>query len=47
MWALKGELRRLRREVGRGIARARIAAGPGPDGDALTFTRDRSPKHGE
>ena len=39
--ALKAELRRLRREVGRGIARARIQAGPGPDGDALTFTRDQ------
>jgi len=39
--ALKGELRRLRREAARGIAAARIAAGPGPDGDALTFTRDQ------
>ena len=39
--ALKAELRRLRREVGRGIARARIQAGPGPDGDALTVTRDQ------
>lgn len=39
--ALKGELRRLRREVGRTIATARIQAGPGPDSDALTFTRDQ------
>lgn len=39
--ALKAELRRLRREVGRSIARARIQAGPGPAGDALTFTRDQ------
>jgi hypothetical protein len=39
--ALKAELRRLRREVGRGIARARIQADPGPAGDALTFTRDQ------
>jgi hypothetical protein len=39
--ALKAELRRLRREVGRGIARARIQADPGPGGDALTFTRDQ------
>lgn len=39
--ALKAELRRLRREVGRGIATARIQADPGPDGDALTFTRDQ------
>ena len=36
--ALKAELRRLRREVGRGVARARIRADPGPGGDAPTFT---------
>ena len=39
--ALKAELRRLRREAGRSIARARIQADPGPGSDALTFTRDR------
>ena len=39
--AMKAELRRLRREVGRVIARARIQAGPVPDGDGLTFTRDQ------
>ncbi len=39
--ALNAELRRLRREAGRGIARARIQTGPGPGGDALTFTRDQ------
>jgi len=39
--ALKAELRRLRREVGRGIARARIQADPVPDSHALTFTRDQ------
>jgi hypothetical protein len=39
--ALKAELRRLRREVGRGIATARIQADPGPAGDALTFPRDQ------
>jgi hypothetical protein len=39
--ALKAELRRLRREVGRSIATARIHADPGPDADALTFTRDQ------
>lgn len=39
--ALKAELRRLRREVGRSIARARIQAGPGPADNALTFTRDQ------
>jgi hypothetical protein len=38
--ALKGELRRLRREAARAIARSRIVAGPGPGGDVLTFTRD-------
>ena len=39
--AMKAELRRLRREVGRGIAKARIQADPGPGSDALTFTRDQ------
>jgi hypothetical protein len=39
--ALKAELRRLRREVGRDITRARIQTDPGPGGDALTFTRDQ------
>lgn len=38
--AMKAELRRLRREVGRAIARARIQADPGRDGNGLTFTRD-------
>jgi hypothetical protein len=38
--ALKAELRRLRREVGRGEARARIQADPGPGDDAPTFTRE-------
>ena len=38
--ALKAELRRLRREVGRAVAKARIESGRGPaDGDRL-FTRD-------
>ena len=39
--AMKAELRRLRREVGRAIAKARIQANPGPDGDGLTFTREQ------
>lgn len=39
--ALKAELRRLRREVGRGVARARIQADRGPGDDALTFNRDQ------
>jgi hypothetical protein len=38
--ALKAELRRLRREVGRGIAKGRIEADPGPGDDAPTFTRE-------
>jgi hypothetical protein len=38
--ALKAELRRLRREVGRSVARGRIQADPGPGDDALTFTRE-------
>lgn len=37
--ALQAELRRLRREVGRGMARTRIQADPGPDDDAPVFTR--------
>jgi DNA-directed RNA polymerase alpha subunit len=39
--SLKAELRRLRREVGRTIARARIQADHGSSGDGLTFTRDQ------
>jgi hypothetical protein len=39
--ALKAELRRLRREVGRGVARARMEADPGPGDDAPTFTRSQ------
>ena len=38
--ALKAELRRLRREVGRAVARARIEADPGPGDEAQMFTRD-------
>jgi len=38
--ALKAELKRLRREVGRSVARARIQADPGPGDDAPTFTRE-------
>jgi hypothetical protein len=39
--ALKAEVRRLRREVGRSVARARIKADPGPGDDAPTFTREQ------
>jgi hypothetical protein len=38
--ALKAELRRLRREVGRGVAKGRIQTDPGPSDDAPTFTRE-------
>ena len=38
--ALKAELRRLRREVGRGAAKRRIHADPGPGDDARAFTRE-------
>ena len=34
--ALKAELKRLRREVGRGVAMARIQADPGDDAPAFT-----------
>ena len=37
---LKTELKRLRREVGRGAAMARIQADPGPGDDAPAFTRE-------
>jgi hypothetical protein len=39
--ALRAELRRLRREVGRGVARARMQADPGPGDLAPTFTREQ------
>lgn len=37
--AMKAELRRLRREVGRSVARACVHADLGPGDDAPTFTR--------
>lgn len=39
--AMKAELRRLRREVGRTVAMARIEADPGPGDSARIFTRDQ------
>jgi hypothetical protein len=39
--ALKAELRRLRRAVGRDVARSRVEADPGPGDDALVFTREQ------
>jgi hypothetical protein len=38
--ALQAELKRLRREVGRGVAKGRMQADPGPGDDAPTFTRE-------
>jgi hypothetical protein len=38
--ALKAELKRLRREVGRDVARRRIQTDPGPDDDAPTLNRE-------
>lgn len=38
--ALKAGLRCLRREVGRGVAKQRMQADPGPGDDAPTFTRE-------
>ena len=39
--ALRAELQRLRREVGRDMARKQIQADPGPGDDAPTFTREK------
>ncbi len=38
--ALKAELKRLRREVGRSVAKGRIQADPGPGDDASMSTRE-------
>jgi hypothetical protein len=37
--ALKAEVRRLRREAGRNVAKARIEADAGPGDSALTLSR--------
>ena len=37
--ALKAEVRRLRREVGRNVARSRMEADPGPGDAAMTLSR--------
>jgi hypothetical protein len=39
--SLKAEVKRLRREVGRNIAKACIEADPGLGDGALTFTREQ------
>jgi hypothetical protein len=38
--ALKAELKRLRREVGRSVAKGRIQVDPGPGDDTPVFTRE-------
>ena len=38
--ALKAELKRLRREVGRGVAKGHIQADPGPGDDAPAYDRE-------
>jgi len=37
--ALQAELRRLRREIGRGVATTRIRTDPGPSDDTPVLTR--------
>ena len=39
--SLRAEVRRLRREVGRAVAKARIQSAPGPGADAPTFSRSQ------
>jgi hypothetical protein len=39
--AMKAELRRLRRAVGRDVARSRIQADPGPGDEAPVLTREQ------
>jgi hypothetical protein len=39
--ALRAEVRRLRRELGRSLAKARIEADPGPGDCALTLSRSQ------
>jgi hypothetical protein len=39
--SLRAEVRRLRREVGRAVAKARIRSDPGPGDDAPTFSRSQ------
>jgi hypothetical protein len=42
--SLKAEVKRLRREVGRGVAKARMEADPGPRDEAPTFSREQLTK---
>ena len=39
--SLKAEVKRLRREIGRGVAKARVESDPGPGDDTPTFTREQ------
>ncbi|HEX4061458.1 MAG TPA: hypothetical protein VHY58_10625 [Streptosporangiaceae bacterium] len=39
--SLKAEVKRLRREVGRSVAKARMKADPGPGDEVPTFSREQ------
>ncbi len=39
--SLRAEVRRLRREIGRAVAKARVQADTGPGDDAPTFSRSQ------
>ena len=39
--SLRAEVKRLRREIGRGVAKARMEEDPGPGDDAPAFTREQ------
>lgn len=39
--SLQAEVKRLRREVGRSVARARMEADPGPGDDAPVYPREQ------
>jgi hypothetical protein len=39
--SLRAEVKRLRREVGRIVAKARIGADPGPGDDSPAFSREQ------
>ena len=39
--SLRAEVKRLRREVGRSVAKARMEGDPGPGDDSPAFSRDQ------
>lgn len=42
--SLRAEVKRLRREIGRSVAKARIEADPGPGDDVPTFSHEQLAK---